>query len=123
MNGTKRQLKTRQLIKEIEVEINISLLFYSEVIRKMLKSMPLMPDLNINFTGDEEEEEDAKEEKNLMTILLKLKSAKSTLETNRKRKHNQQAIEDAYKQVSKENKDQLAKYKKRWSTKTGQVLL
>jgi hypothetical protein len=38
------------------------------------------------------------------------------------RKHNQQAIEDAYKQVSKENKDQLAKYKKRWSTKTGQVL-
>jgi hypothetical protein len=51
----------------------------------MLKSMPLMPDLNINFTGDEEEEEDAKEEKNLMTILLKLKSAKSTLETNRKR--------------------------------------
>jgi hypothetical protein len=51
----------------------------------MLKSMPPMPDLNINFTADDEEEEDAKEEKSLLAILLKLKSAKSTLDTNRKR--------------------------------------
>lgn len=51
----------------------------------MLKSMPLMPELNINLGDEEEEEEDAAEEKSLMTILLKLKSAKSTLDANRKR--------------------------------------
>ena len=50
-----------------------------------LKSMPLMPDLDVNFNPDEEEEEDAAEEKNLMTILLKLKTAKSSLHASRKR--------------------------------------
>ena len=47
--------------------------------------MPLMPDLDVNFNPDEEEEEDAAEEKNLMTILLKLKTAKSSLHASRKR--------------------------------------
>jgi hypothetical protein len=51
------------------------------------KSMPLMPDLDVNFNPDEEEEEDAAEEKNLMTILLKLKTAKSSLHASRKRYH------------------------------------
>ena len=51
----------------------------------VLKSMPLMPDLDVNFNPDEEEEEDAAEEKNLMTILLKLKTAKSSLDASRKR--------------------------------------
>ena len=50
-----------------------------------LKSMPLMPDLDINFNPDDEEEEDAAEEKNLMTILLKLKNAKSSIAASRKR--------------------------------------
>jgi hypothetical protein len=50
-----------------------------------LKSMPLMPDLDINFNPDDEEEEDAAEEKNLMAILLKLKNAKSSIAASRKR--------------------------------------
>ena len=50
-----------------------------------LKSMPLMPDFDVNFNPDEDEEEDAAEEKNLMTILLKLKNAKSSLAATRKR--------------------------------------
>ena len=47
--------------------------------------MPLMPDFDVNFNPDEDEEEDAAEEKNLMTILLKLKNAKSSLAATRKR--------------------------------------
>jgi hypothetical protein len=50
-----------------------------------LKTMPLMPDLDINFNPDDEEEEDAAEEKNLMAILLKLKNAKSSIAASRKR--------------------------------------
>ena len=105
--------------------------------------MPLMPDLNVNFNPDEEEEEDAAEEKNLMTILLKLKTAKSSLEASRKRyillfevmiqkyyswivtniyrKHYQQNIDDTYAVVCKDNKDQVNKHKKRWSAKISQV--
>ena len=44
-----------------------------------------MPDLNVDFNPDVEEDEDAAEEKNLMTILLKLKTAKSSLDASRKR--------------------------------------
>lgn len=51
-----------------------------------LKSMPLMPNFDVNFNPDEDEEEDAAEEKNLMTILLKLKNAKSSLAATRKRR-------------------------------------
>jgi hypothetical protein len=50
-----------------------------------LNSMPLMPDLKVNFTADEEEEEEAAEEKNLMAMLMKLKTAKSNLDADRKR--------------------------------------
>ena len=109
-----------------------------------------MPDLNVDFNPDVEEDEDAAEEKNLMTILLKLKTAKSSLDASRKRyiqsflwrgvliswqdfaspnraehslrrKHYQQNIDDAYAAVSKENKEQLNKHKKRWSAKISQV--
>jgi hypothetical protein len=114
-----------------------------------------MPELTLgNFhdtSADDDEDEDAAEEKGLMTILLKLKNAKSSLEANRKRsaptntreilnaddvipkynsipnhsvrKRDQQLMDDTTKNLKKTSSDQLAKFRKKWSTKNEQVHL
>ena len=69
----------------LRIKLFLHLDLNSEEKKMALKSMPLMPDLDLNFNPDDEEEEDAAEEKNLMTILLKLKNAKSSIAASRKR--------------------------------------
>lgn len=46
--------------------------------------MPVLPELQLNLSqGDEDD--DAEEEKNMMTILMKLKNAQSSMNESRKR--------------------------------------
>ena len=46
--------------------------------------MPIMPELNPNLSDDDENEDKA-EETNLMAILLKLKTAKSSIDESRRK--------------------------------------
>lgn len=56
-------------------------------------SMPTISD-DLVLNDPAEEDEDAGEEKKLMTILLKLKTAKENVSTNKKRKHCERLVED-----------------------------
>jgi hypothetical protein len=48
-----------------------------------VQMMPNMPELQVNYSDDENE--DVEEEKNLMLILQKLKNAKCSIDESRKR--------------------------------------
>jgi KaiC/GvpD/RAD55 family RecA-like ATPase len=48
-------------------------------------TMPTLPEIDPNIDIAEEEEESDEEDKDLMTILMKLKSAKQAVENSRKR--------------------------------------
>lgn len=91
-----------------------------------LPSMPSLPSSNLGggvvaASAAAEEQDEAAEEQKLMNILLRLKTAQSSADQSRKRKHQQEVAEDTIRTFKQQRQVLLDRHNKRWQGRLTQL--
>jgi hypothetical protein len=81
----------------------------------MTDKFPKMAPLNLRkFDSDDEEEEDKKDDEKMLTLIMKLKSAKMAIDESKKRKLATQVVAESLEDYHKQTQDLLEKHKRKY---------